>query len=99
MLKQGKFWKFSKVTAKPKVMEKLTESHGIWKAQKGMNPDLCWYLQEVPQSIKWEPASHASHAVHWRIIEKNTIKMENNNMENINWMLTVVNKCLTLNSA
>ena len=30
-------------------MEKLTESHGIWRAQKGMNPDLCWFLQEVPQ--------------------------------------------------
>ena len=28
---------------------------------------------------------------HW----KNTIKIENSNTENINWMLTVVNKCLT----
>ena len=44
-----------------------------------------------------EPASHESHAVHWRIIEKkNTIKIENSNMENITWTLTVVNKCLTL---
>ena len=49
--------------------------------------------------IKCEPASRASHAVHWRIIEKNTIKIENNNTENINWTLTIVNKCLTLNSA
>ena len=56
MLKQRKFWKFSKVTAKPKVMEKLMESHGIWRAQKGMNADLCWYLQEVPQ---------VSHVVVW----------------------------------
>ena len=58
MLKQRKFWKFSKVTAKPKVMEKLMESHGIWRAQKGMNADLCWYLQEVPQV-------HVSHVVVW----------------------------------
>ena len=48
--------------------------------------------------IKCEPASRASHAVHWRIIEKNTIKIENSNAENINWILTIVNKCLTLNS-
>ena len=33
------------------------------------------------------------------IEEKNTIKIENSNKENINWTLTVVNKCLTLNSA
>ena len=38
-------------------------------------------------------------AVHWRIIEKNTIKIENNNTENVNWTLTIVNKCLTLFSA
>ena len=48
--------------------------------------------------IKCEPTSHASHAVHWRIIETNTTKIENINMENINWTPTVVNKCLTLNS-
>ena len=37
--------------------------------------------------IKCKPASHASHAVHWRIIEKNTIKIKNSNNENINWTL------------
>ena len=29
-----KLWKFLKVTTKPKVMEKVMESHGIWRAQK-----------------------------------------------------------------
>ena len=29
-------------------------------------------------------------------LKKNTIKIENSNTENINWMLTVVNECLTL---
>ena len=33
--------------------------------------------------IKCEPASHASHAVHWRIIEKDTIKIENSNTEKV----------------
>ena len=32
-------------------------------------------------------------------LKKNTIKIENSNMKNINWTLTTVNKCLTLNSA
>ena len=32
------------------------------------------------------------------IEEKNIIKIENSNKENINWTLTIVNKCLTLNS-
>ena len=32
------------------------------------------------------------------IEEKNIIKIENSNEENINWTLTIVNKCLTLNS-
>ena len=31
--------------------------------------------------------------------KKNATKIENSNTENINWTLTVVNKCLTLNSA
>ena len=32
-------------------------------------------------------------------LKKKTIVIENSNTENINWTLTVVNKCLTLNSA
>ena len=36
-LEQGKFWKFSK-TAKPKVKEKVMESHGNWRTHKSMNP-------------------------------------------------------------
>ena len=31
--------------------------------------------------------------------KKNTIKIENSNTEYITWTLTVVNKCLTLDSA
>ena len=38
MLKQLKVWKFSKMTAKPKVMEKVVESHWIWRTQKSTNP-------------------------------------------------------------
>ena len=56
-------------------------------------------MLEIRVGIKCEPASHASHAVHWRIIEKHTIKIENSNTQNINWTLTIVNKCLTLKSA
>ena len=44
-------------------------------------------------------ASHSSHAVHWRLIKRNTKKkIKNSNniiMENIDWKLTVANKCLT----
>ena len=42
--------------------------------------------------IQCEPTSHASHAVHWRIIEKNTKIIANSNTENIknNWTLTIV---------
>ena len=29
-------------------------------------------------------------------LKKTTIKIENSNTENVNWTLTVVNKCLTL---
>ena len=32
-------------------------------------------------------------------LKKTTIKIDNSNTENVNWTLTVVNKCLTLNSA
>ena len=32
-------------------------------------------------------------------LEKTTIKIENSHTENVNWTLTVVNKCLILNSA
>ena len=49
--KRVKFWKFSKVTAKPnghgrreKVMEKVMVSHGIWRTQKSTNPDGVWEL-------------------------------------------------------
>ena len=44
-------------------------------------------------------ARHSSHAVHWRLIKRNTKKkIKNSNniiMENIDWKLTVANKCLT----
>ena len=44
-------------------------------------------------------ASHSSHAVHWRLIKRNTKnKIKNSNniiMENNDWKLTVANKCLT----
>ena len=54
-LKQKKiFWKYLKVTAKPKgyenlekVIENVMESHGIWRAQTSTNP--VWEIrQEVP---------------------------------------------------
>ena len=40
MQKQVKFWKISKMTAKPKVMENVMESHWIWRTQKSANPEL-----------------------------------------------------------
>ena len=48
-LKQGKFLKFFKVTAKPKVLGNL-KSHGIWRAQKSTNPAVGNYgdLSETP---------------------------------------------------
>ena len=46
--------------------------------------------------IMWAIA--ASHAVHWRHIKKIQKKnIKNSNTENINWKVTIVNKCLTLN--
>ena len=33
------------------------------------------------------------------LLKKHTIEIEHSNTENINWTLTIVNKCLTLNSA
>ena len=33
-----RFWKFLKMTAKHKVMEKVIESHEIWRTQKSTNP-------------------------------------------------------------
>ena len=41
----------------------------------------------------------AMQSIEESLKKKNTIKIENSNTENINWTLTVVNKCLTLNSA
>ena len=43
-------------------------------------------------------AMAVNHAVYWRLLKKNTKKIKNSNMENINWKLTIVNNCLTLNS-
>ena len=40
MLKQVKFWKISKMTTKPKVVENVMESHRIWRTQKSTNPEL-----------------------------------------------------------
>ena len=47
--KQGKFRQFLKATTKPEILENLKrsvmEGHGIWRAQKSMNPEL--YINTV----------------------------------------------------
>ena len=80
----------------------------IYKGPKEMShwtkpPPLNLVLQvQIPTSVNKMRASESCEPCMQPIeesLKKTTIKIENSHTENVNWMLTVVNKCLTLNSA